>query len=75
MDTWVIWNISKNKKHLTDVTNASRTFMMNLKTLKWDNEILNKFNVKVTLPQILHSSADYDWVSEEYLKNSEIYAV
>ena len=49
--------------------------MMNLKTLKWDNEILNKFNVKVTLPQILHSSADYDWVSEEYLKNSEIYAV
>jgi len=45
--------------HFTDVTNASRTMLMNLKTLEWDDSLLNEFGIpKVTLPKILNSS-DY----------------
>ena len=42
IDTWVIWNLTggQRRRHVTDVTNASRTMLMNLKTLDWDQEIL-----------------------------------
>lgn len=58
MDTWIIWKLTG--EHVTDVTNASRTLMMNLKTLDWDDEILKVMGIpRAMLPQIRSSSEVY----------------
>ncbi|HTE43116.1 MAG TPA: glycerol kinase GlpK, partial [Steroidobacteraceae bacterium] len=55
MDAWVLWNLTG--QHLTDVTNASRTQLMNLSTLQWDDELLNLFRIpRSVLPRIVSSS-------------------
>jgi glycerol kinase len=63
MDTWLTWNLTggiDGGLHVTDVTNASRTQMMNLDTLDWDAEILELFNVpRACLPAIRSSSEVY----------------
>jgi glycerol kinase len=63
IDTWVIWQLtggSDGGVHVTDVTNASRTMMMNLETLDWDDEILGILGVpRAMLPQIRASSEIY----------------
>jgi glycerol kinase len=59
IDTWLIWNLTAGE-HVTDVTNASRTMLMNLKTLDWDNEILKVMGIPRTmLPAIKSSSEVY----------------
>lgn len=61
MDTWLIWNLTG--EHITDVTNASRTMLMNLKTLDWDDEILKVMGIpKNILPKIKSSSEVYGYV-------------
>jgi len=45
IDSWLIWKLTKGKFHVTDYTNASRTLLLNIKTLKWDKELLNIFNI------------------------------
>ena len=58
MDTWVIWNLTG--VHVTDVSNASRTLLMDLKTLDWDNEILRILDIpRSMLPKICSSSEVY----------------
>jgi glycerol kinase len=58
IDTWVIWNLTG--VHVTDVTNASRTLLMNLATLDWDDNILSLLQIpRAMLPQILSSSEIY----------------
>ena len=58
MDSWVIWNLTG--VHVTDVTNASRTLLMNLHTLDWDDELLNLLGVpRAMLPEIKSSSEVY----------------
>ncbi len=60
MDTWLIWNLTGGPDggaHVTDVTNASRTMLMNLQTLDWDDEMLQVMGIpKQMLPQIRPSS-------------------
>ncbi|GAA1535926.1 glycerol kinase GlpK [Nocardioides humi] len=60
-DTWVLWNLTGGPDggvHVTDVTNASRTMLMDLETLDWDDELLGFFGVpRAMLPQIRESSA------------------
>jgi glycerol kinase len=60
MDAWVIWNLTgatRGGSHVTDVTNASRTMLMNLETLDWDDELLGFFNIpRAMLPEIRPSS-------------------
>lgn len=64
VDTWLIWKLTGGKVHVTDVTNASRTLMMNLNTLQWDDEILNILQInKEMLPKICSSSEIYGYVS------------
>lgn len=61
MDSWLIWNLTG--EHTTDVTNASRTMLMNLKTLDWDDEILKVIGIpKNILPKIKSSSEFYGFV-------------
>lgn len=63
IDTWVIWNLTGGVNggiHITDVTNASRTLMMNLQTLDWDDEILTTLGIpRAMLPEIRPSSQIY----------------
>jgi glycerol kinase len=58
MDTWVLWNMTG--AHVTDVTNASRTLLMDIKTLDWDDEILRILDIpRGMLPEIRSSSEIY----------------
>ncbi|MEE1610138.1 glycerol kinase GlpK [Microvirga sp. CF3016] len=63
IDTWLVWNLTGGVNggcHITDVTNASRTQLMDLRSLDWDDEILRLFNIpKACLPQIRSSSEVY----------------
>ncbi|SHN47058.1 glycerol kinase GlpK [Cryptosporangium aurantiacum] len=55
-DSWLLWNLTGGS-HVTDVTNASRTMLMNLETLDWDDELLSFFNIpRSMLPEIRPSS-------------------
>ena len=60
-DTWLTWHLTggyRGGEHVTDVTNASRTMLMNLETLDWDDELLALFNIpRAMLPDILPSSS------------------
>lgn len=63
IDSWLVWNLSggaNGGRHVTDVTNASRTLLMNLETLSWDQELLDLFEVPIkVLPEICSSSEIY----------------
>ncbi|QGU94033.1 glycerol kinase GlpK [Clostridium bovifaecis] len=60
IDTWLIWNLTKGKVHVTDYTNASRTMLYNIHELKWDDEILAELNIpKSMLPEVKPSSGVY----------------
>jgi glycerol kinase len=63
IDTWCIWNLTGGTNgglHITDVSNASRTMLMNLETLDWDDELLSTIGVpRSMLPEIRPSSAPY----------------
>jgi glycerol kinase len=68
MDTWCIWNMTGGTDgglHITDPSNASRTMLMNLETLDWDDELLETIGVpRAMLPEIRPSSASYGEVKE-----------
>ncbi|GLZ03204.1 glycerol kinase [Actinomadura sp. NBRC 104412] len=61
IDTWLLWNLTGGREggvHVTDVTNASRTMLMDLETLDWDDELLSFFGIpRAMLPEIRPSSA------------------
>jgi glycerol kinase len=63
VDSWLLWNLSGGTQggvHFTDVTNASRTLLMNLETLQWDEELLGFFGIpRSVLPEIKSSSEIY----------------
>ncbi len=60
VDSWLIWNLTGRKLHLTDVSNASRTMLFNIHTLKWDEELLKIFNIPSgMLPEVRSSSEIY----------------
>lgn len=60
IDTWLIWKLTGGKIHITDVTNASRTMLFNIHTLKWDEELLALLNIpKEILPTVKSSSEIY----------------
>ncbi|GIM90815.1 glycerol kinase GlpK [Paractinoplanes toevensis] len=60
MDSWLIWNLTGGREHLTDVTNASRTMLMDLSTLAWDASLLDVCTIpQAMLPSIRSSSEVY----------------
>lgn len=60
MDTWLLWKLTKGKQHMSDVSNASRTMLMNLKTLDWDEELLKLWDIpRCMLPKIKDTSEVY----------------
>src|SRR5947209_12180975 len=68
IDSWLVWNLTggaKGGRHITDVTNASRTQLMDLSTLEWDEAILDLFGIpRACLPEIVSSSQRFGIASE-----------
>lgn len=66
IDTWLIWNLTDGKEHVTDVTNASRTMLYNIKDLTWDKDLLKLFDIPESmLPEVKSSSEIYGETSKE----------
>ncbi|MGM9475659.1 glycerol kinase GlpK [Pedobacter sp. GSP4] len=60
IDSWLIWKLTARAKHVTDITNASRTMIYNIHTLAWDEELLELFSIpKQMLPEVKSSSEVY----------------
>ncbi len=60
VDTWLIWNLTGGKQHITDYSNASRTMIYNIKSLQWDEKILDILNIpNEILPEVRQSSEVY----------------
>ena len=60
IDTWLIWNLTKGKVHVTDYSNASRTMLYNIFELKWDEELLDLMGIPASmLPEVKPSSCVY----------------
>ena len=68
IDTWLIWNLTKGKYHITDPSNASRTLLYNIKDDKWDDELLEIFDVpRNILPEVVDSSAISAYLDDEIM--------
>jgi len=68
IDTWILWNLTGGKVHATDVSNASRTMLWNIKTCEWDDELLRLFKVpKEILPEVLPSSGKFGALDQKIL--------
>lgn len=62
VDTWLMYKLTKGRVHATDYTNASRTMLFNIHTLKWDEELLEKFHIPACmLPEVRDSSYVYGY--------------
>ena len=73
VDTWLIWNLTRGKVHVTDYTNAARTMLYNIKELKWDDEILEILDIpKSMLPDVKPSSYVYGHTDEGMLSGAQI---
>jgi glycerol kinase len=60
VDSWLIWKFTRGKVHVTDVTNASRTMLYNIRTQQWDEELLKIFEIPASmLPEVKQSSEVY----------------
>jgi len=68
IDSWLIWNLTRGQLHITDVSNASRTMLFNIHTLKWDEELLRIFNIPSAMLAEVRSS------SEVYGKTVSLFA-
>ncbi|WP_185865159.1 glycerol kinase GlpK [Blattabacterium cuenoti] len=68
IDSWLIWNLTGKKIHVTDVTNASRTMLFNIHSLNWDNELINLFNIPISmLPEVKSSSEIFGYTTGNIL--------
>src|SRR6187402_259562 len=64
IDSWLVWQLTSDSTHITDVTNASRTMLFNINTLQWDDDLLKLLRVPASmLPQVRQSSEIYGRVS------------
>ncbi|KUG11028.1 glycerol kinase [Elizabethkingia sp. HvH-WGS333] len=60
VDTWLTWKLTRGKMFITDVSNASRTMMFNIRTMDWDDDLLKLFNIpRAILPEVKQSSEVY----------------
>lgn len=66
IETWLIWKMTGGKVHITDYSNASRTMMFNINTLRWDEEILEILNIPLKiLPEVKSSSEIYGYTKQD----------
>ncbi len=58
VDSWLVWNLTRGKLHITDVSNASRTMLFNIHTLEWDRELLSVFDIPESMLPVVKSSSE-----------------
>ena len=64
VDSYLIYMLSKEKNHFTDVTNASRTLLFNINTMEWDNELLDLFEIpRSMMPEVLSCDGDFGLIN------------
>lgn len=64
VDSWLIWNFTRGGSHVTDVTNASRTMLFNIRTMEWDKELLDIFGIPESmLPEVRPSSGIFGYTT------------
>jgi glycerol kinase len=67
IDTWLIWNLTGRSRFVTEVSNGSRTMMMNINTLDWDDELLGHYGIpRRMLPEIIESNGDFGSVEATF---------
>jgi glycerol kinase len=68
VDSWLIWQLTGGQRHVTDISNASRTLLLNIHTGQWDEELLALFDIpRSMLPEVLPSVADFGVVQDGLL--------
>ncbi|MBC2575775.1 glycerol kinase GlpK [Peptostreptococcus canis] len=73
IDTWLIWNLTRGKYHVTDYTNASRTMLFNIEKLEWDEDLLELFEIpKSMLPKVKQSSCIFGKTDKGMLAGAQI---
>lgn len=73
IDTWLLWNLTRGKVHVTDYSNASRTMLFNIKDLCWDKKILKELDIpKSMLPEVRPSSEVYGVTDEHTFGGAKI---
>lgn len=73
IDTWLVWNLTRGRVHVTDYSNASRTLLFNIKECKWDETILKRLDIPVEmLPEVKDSSMIYGHTDAYTLGGAEI---
>ena len=73
IDTWLVWNLTRGKVHVTDYSNASRTMLYNIGELKWDEKILKELNIPMSmLPTVKPSSEVYGYTDEKTFGGAEL---
>lgn len=66
VDSWLVYNLTNGEKHVTDVSNASRTLLLNINSLEWDQELLDIFEIPASmLPEVCSSSEIYGHTTTE----------
>jgi glycerol kinase len=71
VDSWLVWNLTRGRTHVTDVTNASRTMLFNIHSLQWDNDLLQLMDIpRSMLPLVGSSSEIYDYTSDTFFARS-----
>ncbi len=68
IDTWLIWNLTKDRTHATEMSNASRTMLFNLHTRAWDDELLKLLSVPESMmPEVKSANADFGFTRKDLL--------
>ena len=73
IDTWILWNLTENRVHATDYTNASRTMLYNIRECKWDDKLLQALDIPASmLPEVMDSSKVYGHAKAELMGHEGI---
>lgn len=73
IDTWLIWNLTRGKVHVTDYSNASRTMLFNIKDLTWDEYLQKQLDIpRSMLPEVVPSSAVYGYTDANIFGGTQI---
>jgi glycerol kinase len=68
VDSWLVWNITEEKNHLTDASNASRTMLYNIRAMQWDDEMCRLLDIPASmLPRVMPCAASYGCLRKDIL--------
>ena len=72
VDTWLLWNLTRGQVHVTDVSNASRTMLLNLHTQEWDDDLLKIFDIPRLMLPFVKSSSEVYGITQKIIAPTQI---